>query len=218
MRPNSKVLALRDPAAAALVGAINGADFGSDEYGDDYGYDFGDDYAFAADPSPVAIAKPVAPPAHVAAQLWAAHKKKTAHTESRQRLIEPNKGSAVKIERYSFAINQTLTLGTAVALNMSGQPDTNIRPQRVTMNAPSPGFATVAEIKVANVSVTVGGTSDAWDYNSLGVGQSLDMPTLTPANRATVLGNYSGFVPPGFVGGSAYTFCCSFKGPASIVA
>jgi hypothetical protein len=223
MRPNSKTLALRDPAAAILMGAIDGADFGAeygydfgdDEHGDDYGDDYGADYSFGA----AAPARhPAHPPAALAAKLWAQHKARTAHTDRRARLIEPNKGSSVKIERYSFAINAALVLGTPANLNMFGQPDTNIRPQRVTMNAPSPGFATIQEIKVANVSVTVGGTSDAWDYNSLGVGQSLDMPTLTPANRAQVLGAYTGFVPPGFVGGSAYTFCCSFKGPASIVA
>jgi len=105
-----------------------------------------------------------------------------------------------------------LVLGVAGAINATGQPDTNIRPQRCTMNAPQPGFATIAEIKVANVSVSVGGTQDAFDYSALGVGQSLDMPTLTPANRATVLGNYTGFVPPGYVGGAPYTFCASFKG------
>jgi hypothetical protein len=74
------------------------------------------------------------------------------------------------------------------------------------------------EIKVANVSVTVGGTQDAFDYSAIGVEQSLDMPTLSPANRATVLGNYTGFVPPGYVALAAYTFCASFKGPAQIVA
>jgi hypothetical protein len=47
---------------------------------------------------------------------------------------------------------------------------------------------------------------------------SLDMPTLSPANRATVLGFYTGFIPPGFVLGAAYTFVASFKGPATIVA
>ena len=230
MRPNSKNLALRDPALATLMGAIVGSDFGSnfggefgDEYGDDgddYGFEFGDDYGydFAADPAPVKVARPLAPPPAVAAKLWSKHRRDMSITERRQRLIEPNKGSKVKIERYAFSINQALTLGVAAAINASGQPDTNIRPQRVTMNAPSPGFVTINELKVANVSVTVGGIEDAFGYNANGVGQSLDMPTLSPANRASCLGNYTGFVPPGFVGGASYLFCVSFKGPASIVA
>jgi len=158
------------------------------------------------------------PPPHVAAQLWQRHAQHRSATSRRAMLLEPNKGSAVKVERYVFAVNDTITLGTAKALSMSGQPDTNIRPQRCTINAPAPGFATISEIKVANVSVTVGGTQDAFDFSPNGVGQSLDMPTLSPSNKATVLGNYTGFVPPGYVGASSYTMCASFKGPASIVA
>src|SRR5574338_88008 len=228
MRPSSKTLALRDPALAALMGAIPGADFGGEmgyEFGDDsldddefhvFGYEFGDDYGdvYGADAAPAAAV----PPPSVAAKLWAKHRQDSALSERRARLIEPNKGSKIKVERYAFAVNQTLTLGTSATLSASGQPDTNIRPQRVTMNAPAPGFCTITEIKVANVSVTVGGTQDAFDFSSLGVGQSLDMPTLTPANRASVLGSYTGFVPPGYSNAASFTFCCSFKGPASIVA
>lgn len=245
MRPNSKNLALRDPALAAFCGILTGADFGvlpssdanfgaefGDDYGgeDDYGAEFGDDWgtedadmaaAFGAAPSPrpspvrqVFPAKRGGPVTAAAAAKWAAQ----SRTAARARLLEPNKGSAVKIERYSFSINQDITLGVPVALNMSSQPDTTIRPQRVSMNAPSPGFATVTEIKVANLSVTVGGIGDAFEYNANGVGQSLDMPTLSPASRASVRGNYTGFTPPGFVPASAYLFVASFKGPASIVA
>ena len=219
--PNSKALALRDPALAVLMGAIDGSDFGiesgsdfgteDDEY---FGYEFGTDYGADA-PGAAMVA---APPPHVAAALWHKHVQKTSNTDRRRRMLEPNSGSDIKVERYGFSINQTLVLGVAAAIVASGQPDTNIRPQRVSMNAPSPGFATISEIKVANVSVTVGGIADAFEYNANGVGQSLDLPTLSPANRATVLGNYTGFVPPGFVGGASYLFAISFKGPASIVA
>ena len=166
---------------------------------------------FATDPR-------LTPPPAVAAALWQAHSEDAARTHQRNRILEPNKGSSVKVERYAFAINQTLALGTAVAINATGNPDCTIRPQRITMNAPTYGFITVAELKVANVSVSVGGVQDAFDYNANGVGQTLDLPTLSPANRATVLGNYTGFVPPGFAGGQAYTFCVGFKGPASMVA
>ncbi len=242
MRTSSKTLALRDPAAAILLGSVMmaspnqpaaafGDDYGDDagdDYGDDYGdeyggFDFGDEYGgydFGAAPAPAAAVRRHArrvPPA-AAMKAWHAMKKQSANTSRRARLIEPNHGSRIKIERYAFAVNAALILGAAGAINATGQPDTNIRPQRVTMNAPAPGFITVTEIKVANVSTTVGGVQDAFDYNALGVGQSLDMPTLTPANRATVLGNYTGFVPPGFVGGQAFTFAASFKGPASIIA
>jgi hypothetical protein len=216
-RPNSKVLALRDPALAALMGAVGsmGSDFGGDfSFGEDdenFGFDFGADAATGS-------AMVAQPPPQVAAQLWAKHVQSQGTTQKRARLLEPNKGSAVKVERYAFYLNETLVLGTASAISATNNPDTNIRPQRVTMNAPSPGFVTVSDLKVANVSTIVGGTADAYEFNANGVGQTMDLPTLSPANRATLTGAYTGFTPPGFVGGSSYVFSCGLKGPASIVA
>jgi hypothetical protein len=223
---------MRDPALAALLGALPGSNFGTesdfgaefgddvgddmgDDMGDDYGAEFGDDYG--AEFGAAALTKP-SPQAALAA--WRALRAKRGMTQHRGRLLEPNKGSAVKVERYAFTISQAITLGVATAFTtLTGQPDTTIRPQRVTMNAPTPMFAFIQEIKVANVSVTVGsGLEDAFNYNANGVGASLDMPTLSPANRATVLGAYTGFVPPGFVGGTPVNFSVSFRGPASIVA
>jgi len=241
MRPDAQILAMRDPALAALMGAWSGGNFGSESRGSgqsDFGTDgsFGRDFAFAGDDAGAEFgddagadwgadfgAAPAAPLARrptpaAAIAAWNKVGRQTARTDSRARLLEPNSGSTIKVQRYSFSVNQALILGTASAITASGNPDTTIRPQRVTMNAPASGFITVTEIKVANVAVTVGGIGDAFEYSPLGVDMSLDMPTLSPANRATVLGFYTGFVPPGFVLGSAYTFSASFKGPATIVA
>lgn len=236
-RPNAQQLALRDPALAAILGviAVNGTSFGSesdfgaeeDDYGaefgdDDYGAEFGDDdYGAdfgAAARRPVKVPRPANQQALVS--LWKKTHAKQAIRNRREMLLEPNKGSDIKIEKYSFTVSQAITLGTAVAFTtLTGQPDTSIRPQRLTCNAPAPMFAFLQEIKVANVSVSVGsGLEDAYNYNANGVGQNLDMPTLSPANRMTILGSYTGFVPPGFVGGTAVYFSASVKGPASIVA
>jgi len=237
MRPNASILAMRDPALAAILGAFSGGNFGSersrshagqadfgdeddfgddmgDDVGDDAGAEFGDDYG--AEFGAAAVVRRPTQAAMIRA--WRARRAANRRTHRRELLLEPNKGSTQKVERYSFSVNQALVLGTAAAIVASGNPDTTIRPQRVTMNAPTMGFATVTEIKVANVAVTVGGIGDAFEYSPVGVGMSLDMPTLSPANRATVLGFYTGFVPPGFVLAAPYTFVASFKGPASIVA
>jgi hypothetical protein len=234
MRPSARDLALRDPALAALMGADVGSDFGFDGTYDDerpsprrrrpsstFGYEFGYAPQFGYSPqfgaADLATASELPPP-QVAAQLWAAHKQQAARTAERTDLLEPNRGSEVKVERYVFNVNQALVIGVAlVGFIATNQPDTNIRPQRVTANAPSPGFVTINEIKVANVSVIVGGISDAWEFNANGVGQSLDLPTLQPANRASVTGTYTGFVPPGFVIGAPFTFCVGLKGPASVI-
>jgi hypothetical protein len=237
--PNASLLAARDPATLAVLG-LAASTFGSQfagefsaDYGDDTGVDFGDDYGDddiaasigaefgddvgAAVAARVRARRPAANPAALTA--WKKQNAMQAKTQRRASILEPNKGSAVKVERYSFPISQAITIGVGVALALTGSPDVNIRPQRVTMNAPCQMFAFVAEIKVANVSVTVGGGyEDAFDYNANGVGQSLDMPTLSPANRASVLGNYTGLVPPGMVLGFASFFTVSFKGPASVIA
>ncbi len=237
-RPSAQQLSLRDPALAAVLGVIAlspsnfggdsdfGAEFGDDDDmgdDDDYGAEFGDDDDYGADfgaaaRRPVKVKRPANQQQLVA--LWKNHHAKKAVAKNRERLIEPNKGSAIKVEKYTFTLSQAITLGTAVAFTtLTGQPDTTIRPQRLTCNAPAPMFAFLQEIKVANVSVSVGsGLEDAYNYNANGVGQALDMPTLSPANRATILGSYTGFVPPGFVGGTAVYFSASMKGPATIVA
>lgn len=234
MRPNSNQLARRDLALASLLGIVanGGSNFGhessfegefSADFADDgISGDFGDDMYgdFGADAPAVAaggmIPKPTAQQAIQAFRTQAANK---IHRQKRVSLLNPNMGSDVKVERYTFTLSQALTIGVAAAITMTGQPDTSIRPQVLTMNAPSPMFATIQEIKVANVSVTVGtGAEDAFDYSALAVMKQLDMPTLTPANRATILGQYTGYVPPGFAANLAVTFSASFKGPASIVA
>ena len=213
-RPNAHALAFRDPARAAMMGALP-ADFGG-ERSSDFGVDFGDDawgIDFGAD-APAAMM----PTKSEALQAWKAHTMQKSHTERRARMLEPNKGSALKVERYGFSVTAPLVLGTAGSFNVNNNPNTNIRPQRVTCNAPVPGFATLSNISVANVNVLVGGDFDAFDFSAQAVDSELDLPTLTPANRATVTGDYSGLVPPGYLGGAAYKFITSFKGPASMVA
>jgi len=218
MRPTSRQLALRDVAMASLLGvtANNGTNFGSEfsgEFGSDFGDEMGDDM-FCADAVAASIPKPTATEA---LQAYRSQMTGKINRQKRESLINPNRGSDIKVERYSFTISQPLVIGAAAAISMTGQPDTTIRPQVLMMNAPSPMFATIQEIKVANVSVTVGtGGEDAFNYSALAVSKHLDMPTLTPANRATILGAYTGYVPPGFAVGLPVTFSASFKGPATI--
>lgn len=150
--------------------------------------------------------------------LLANHLAGRARTRSRESLLEPNKGSATKVERYTFSVSDDVVAGTPKTISVSNQPDTTIRPQRVTCNAPTPGFFIIDSIRVANVNVTVGGVIDAYDFNSNGVGQSLDMPTLSPSNKLSVSGGYTGLIPSFLLVGNPYKLIVSVKGPASIVA
>jgi hypothetical protein len=217
------------PEAVLYVGGESdfGVDFGDDEYDmgfTDIGADFGADISFGADPTVAATgAVQQAAAQHGATpqgrQIIAQHMQKQAHRNGRAMLLEPNKYSDLKVERYTFSINATITaLGTAGSLSGSNSPDVNFRPQRVTANVVSPGMVFITDGRVANVSFTVGGQIDAWQWNANAVGQHLDVPTLTPANKASFSGSYTGLVPSPLSGTGSYTFSLAFTGPASIVA
>jgi len=244
---NFAEMASRDPALAALVGAIPGTDFGYSEpspqhsaylpqaqFGDDYGWgdDYGDDYGFglsAFDPSmnigddygfglvrpgvrrpPVPVRRP-----HPAA----AARHPMAATAARTILLDPNRGSTVKVERYSFSFSPTanLALGTASSIStFTQQPSASIKPQRVLTNAPQEGFVFLSTLQIANVNVFIGGTEDAFNYNARAQGVMLDLPRLDPQNRATSAGSYSGVLPPGFAAGASFTFIITLQGPATL--
>lgn len=228
MTANRNQLIRRDAALAAVLGLIaaNGeSTFGADDYGDDYSQDYGgdymgDDYAFSDDyfgaaPAPRLPARGPRPPARPAPRPSAWGRPQV----NRGRLLRPNHGSPVDIERYSFGLSQALTIGTPLAAftTLTGTPDTEFRPQRMSCNAPVPMFAFFSEMKVANVSYTIGsGVEDAYFYNANGVGQSLDLPTLSPANRATIRGNYTGLIPAGYDSGFATNFSLKFTGPSTL--
>lgn len=241
MGKSANELAMRDPALAALTGVSGsdfgyepvlytgadadfGVDFGDDEYDGgfaavDMGVDFGADIQFGADPASPAAAAAAHGATPQGRAIIAQHVQKQAHRNSRAMLLEPNKYSDLKVERYTFAINATITaLGTAGALGGSNSPDVNFRPQRVTSNVVSPGMVFITDGRVANVSFTVGGQIDAWQWNANAVGEHLDVPTLTPANKATFSGTYTGLTPAPLSGTGSYQFSLSFTGPASIVA
>jgi hypothetical protein len=249
MGKSASELAMRDPAQAAFYGITGSdmgyegdeaasyeepvlytggeSDFGVD-FGDDENYDqgvteFAGDTQFGGPPPPAAAPHHAAAAHHGATPqgraIIAAHLRKQAHRDHRAMLLEPNKYSDLKVERYSFSIVTTITaLGTAGALSGSNSPDVNFRPQRVTSNVVSPGMVLISDARVANVSFTVGGMIDAWQWNANAVGQHLDVPTLTPANKASFSGTYTNLVPSPLSGTGSYTFILAFSGPSSIVA
>lgn len=186
-------LAMRDPALAAMIGALPGADFGVD-----FGYapQFGDEQAAAA---------------------WAAQQRAT---QGREHLIAPNQHSAVKIQRYTYALNVTIAaLATPEAgLRASNAPQVNFRPQRVGLNTPAVGFAYITALQVANVNVLVGGKLDGHQFGFEAVGSDLDLPTLSPSNQASVTIDYTGTVPLPLEGTGEYELALSFTGPATLTA
>lgn len=200
-----------------------GADFGDedDDFAGEFGSDFGDDdfgaLAKRTAIRPRSIPKPTK---SQALQMWNSQMAKRAKQNSRAALLEPNRGLGKKVERYNMQVSDTFVFGTAKTFTaLTTRPTVDFRPQVLFMNAPTPMFAFVSAVLVANVNTFVGqGEEDAFDYNALGWGKEMDMPTLSPAIPFTVNARYTGFTPPGFVLATTNTFSVSAKGWASIVA
>lgn len=270
MRPNSRQLAMRDPALAAALGALAGADYGRDPRGAEFGnfgfspFDPSRNIGFGVDappppPPPMHPAAmmhpahaghhhmapwlrnyhgylshhgtppfwdgrygyyghgmPTGPDAALAPELWAAQEAATARRAS---ILDPNEHSRLKIERFSFSFSpaENFVLGTPVSFEATLQPNTRIRPQRIVTNAPAPNFVLIDSIQMANVNVLVGTTEDAFTYSAQAQGVMLDLPTLDPANRASVAGSYTGFLPANYASEFPFQFIVTFQGPSTLV-
>jgi hypothetical protein len=206
---NSRDLAFRDPATAALVGVIAGADFGQD-FGDDFGDDFGAD---APGNQPVA-----APTQAQALALWHKTKSAEARVANRVHALDPNKDSPIKVEGFIFTLDEVRVWGTAAIGNqLQGQPATTFRPQRLCSNVPMQGIAVLRSIQVSNVNAIVGpGSVDEWCFAPTSVDVRMSLPTLSPAHRVQILSDWTGLMPAVFVPAAAFTHTLSFFGPAKI--
>ena len=213
---NVRSLARRESALAILLGASiagAGASMGREErrgasFGADFGYGgntgYGSNPHFGADaPTPQN-------------QLAAWHAQQAG--KGRESMLYPNADSTAKIQKYVFAVNQTLTQQLAAAIQCQQNPQTQIRPQRLTCNAPAEGFGTLAQIQLANVNVIVGGVCDMFDFSARAMDATMDLPTLSPANAVIATGAYSGFLAPGYVPGVPFVWALSLKGPSNMVA
>lgn len=111
-------------------------------------------------------------------------------------LLEPNRHSKIKVERYTFSVSKEIVLGSPCTFEMANWPDVNLRPQNLVMNAPCAGMFIIEDLRVANVSCMIGGPADAQAYSVPGI--KVDLPTMSPANRMTARVRYTGLVPPPF--------------------
>lgn len=234
MRPTSASLTMRDPAMAALMGALPGSNFGALRRGTsqptgrgrgrssaDFGFGFGDEAGadagadvegeYGADMGAHHKHKHHGHHKH---PHIAAHERMLAETHHRMRMLDPNGSSRVKIEGYSFPFGQNITLGTTSAINATLQPNAMIKPVQVMMNAPSYGFVTISSLLIANVNAILGTSDDAYNYNANALRTYTKLPLLDMSTRATVAGAYTGLVPPGFAPAFVYPFTVTVMGPA----
>lgn len=215
----------RSPMGRAVVGFGDEYGFGSPQYG--FGFSPVDPYAnigFGAPPMaphpaahPHARPHPVHAPAHHPSHP--SHPHFNSSTEGRTLLLDPNRNSTVKVERYSFSFSPVAAMTLTVASNQgtyTQQPSASIKGQRVVMNAPQENFVFVQSLQIANVNVIVGGQEDANTYSGRSQGVMLDLPRLDPQNRATASSNYTGSLPPGFTANVSYIFVLTLQGPSTL--
>jgi hypothetical protein len=145
--------------------------------------------------------------------------------------LRPNEGSPVAVERYALAVFAANVDGSPHYLDngemgtkfLSGtqKPDAYFRPQRATTNVPAPGMIIVTSAKIANITF-MGSPVDAWMWNANARDEQLDLPTVTPADKATFAATYFGgltfnhAIPNHLSDDSTWLFIVSFTGPATI--
>jgi hypothetical protein len=212
-----------DPAQSSPYGA----DFG------DFGYGgFGVDAPAAAlvpplqhpggMPAAIMHAPPPAPPAphpHEVARVWHEHHRRMHHEHlmaqhqmHRELLLDPNKYSRLKVERYSFTLLQAFVFGTPDDLNTTLQPACKMRPDRIVTNIPIPFMMEMDTLQVSNVNVLIGSGEDAWTYNPQAQNVVLQLPTVEPAFRVTLTGFYTGVYPSGYQNGNPFNFRTGLQG------
>ena len=136
---------------------------------------------------------------------------------SRRRYRTP---SIVRIERFTFSLNSSLTLGTAEWRRVSSRIDPlspTIRPRRILTNAPCPGFVFIESITVGKTNV-FSGILDAYALQPIYLPvQVIDCPPLTPGAQISIRIRTSGYVPAEYAKGNSFIFIVSFLGSAMIV-
>ena len=218
---------MRDPALASIMGALPGSDFGSARraaprapqarrgtaaFGDmGFGFGFGEDAHLA--PPPAAAGHSLSSDQR---QALHHHTMMQHHTMQRAMLLDPNRYSTLKVQGYSFSLNQALVIGTVLAFNVTLQPNSKIRPKRMVSNVNAPGMVTLSAVQVANVNVLIGASDDASVYGPNSFGLENEFPTLDTSTRATMTGGYSGFAPTGYAPGFPFLFVLTFQGPAAL--
>jgi len=178
-----------------------------------FGFGFGADAVMPPPPPP-----PMAGHSISASQQQALHHHTMMqhHTMNRAMLLDPNRYSTLKVQGYSFSLNQPLVIGTVLAFNVTLQPNSKIRPKRMVTNVQAPAMVTLSAVQVANVNVLIGASDDASVYGPNSFGLENEFPTLDTSTRATMTGGYSGFGPIGYAPGFPFLFVLTFQGPAAL--
>ena len=224
---SARSLVLSDPALAAIHGGFASADFGVEN---NLGLAMGSVHEAAnlASHGQYGGAEQLDMDAHalvrdnrqlVAEQRLAHHLMlQRSHTEERLALLNPNGLSTEKIERYTFSVQQAVVLAAPEGLQMTNNPLTDIKPDRLIFNVPCYNFAFFSTVQVGNTSIIIGGQEDAYNYTNVAVAVTLGMPLCRTSSRIQVTGQYNGLSPSPFTPGNEYIIIGTFHGWARMTA
>jgi len=142
------------------------------------------------------------------------------HNFRRSILLDPNRGSRIKVENYELPLSCIFTIGTQnLFLTAEANPLVEFKPMGLVCNVPAPNFVYIYDIKAANVSASISHhTSDAWIYNPSSIRSTLNLPRLLPQNNISIhVLHYDGCTCPcGFILGTQFRFTATFFGPAEM--
>lgn len=142
---------------------------------------------------------------------------------SPEQLYDADKGinagqyaSAPVVGSYVFPLNVEITPGVAKEFDISAFPEIAIRPKRFVANVPESQLVILESVTLAEVPMFVAGNRhvDAYMFNHLVVGGTLDLPTLTQETKVRIKGKYSGKLPNSSPMPNLLVF--AFMGPALI--
>ena len=107
------------------------------------------------------------------------------------------------IARVLIGVTATLELGKSTAFEkellfkpgMDADKLIALRPQRITVNAPNPGFVYIDRLEIDGFDLLCNSIVDGWVFNANAVGNLLDFQKATCESKLFVRGNYTGLVP-----------------------
>ena len=127
------------------------------------------------------------------------------------------------IERYSFGLLVTLTLGEPKAFSVREWTMRAVNVKKITANVPCAEFITLQDVVVDGVTLSpfynANGPDyypehDAWDFRPDADGRTVN-PQLCD-HGASMRGKYTGLVPKGYKKGDEYAFIVTIEGPSGV--
>ena len=141
-------------------------------------------------------------------------------TQAREVLLNPNKGSRIKVEEYEYPLSQAIVIGTILSQMpdlLDHCPQCCFKAVQLICNVPCPSFVFIRDIKASNISASISvGVSDAYAYHARANGPALKLPMLSSYNRLEIDAFYTGYVPIGYQEGMETFFTAVFFGPATL--